>query len=124
MKKQRTFPVYFNFKKPHYNLRSQNRVAAERPNILADNRPIVPQANIYNMAHAVTVRSQPAKFSGLPSENAQGWLDQFEAYCALNEIDDRNLINEFNCGTMPKLVLFITSRSQRYICSLASTFFK
>ena len=95
MKKQRIFPVYFNFKKPHYNLRSQNRVAAERPNKLADNKPIVPQANINNMAQAVTVRSQPAKFSGLPSENAQGWLDQFEAYCALNEVNDRNLVNEF-----------------------------
>ena len=65
MKKQRTFPVYFNFKMPHYNLRSQNRIAAERPNLLANNRPIVPQANVNNIAQAVTARSQPAKFSGL-----------------------------------------------------------
>ena len=41
------------------------------------------------------MRLQSAKFSGLPSENAQGWLDQFEAYCALNAVDDGNLINEF-----------------------------
>ena len=73
MKKQRTLPVYFNFKKPNYNLGSvKNKVAADRPNILANNT--VSQANLNNMAQAVTVRSQPTKFNGLPSENAQGWL--------------------------------------------------
>ena len=47
MKKLRTFLVNFNFKKSNYNLRSvKNKVAADGPNILANNT--VPRANLNN----------------------------------------------------------------------------
>ena len=96
MQKQRTFPGYFNFKKSYYNLRSiKHKVAADRLNTLGNNT--VPQANLKKTwrIQAVTVQSQPAKFSGLPTENAQWWLDQLEANCTLKADNDGHLINEF-----------------------------
>ena len=52
LKKQRTFSVYFNLKKPNYNLRSvKKNVAADRPNILVNNN--APQTNLNNIAQAI-----------------------------------------------------------------------
>jgi hypothetical protein len=92
MQISRTNPIYFNLNN-NYNLRPlphrNDRVILpfnqDRPNLNHIMAAPIPQRT-----HVI-----PPKFNGNFDENANFWLQKFEAYCDQNDIDDDHKISHF-----------------------------